>query len=133
MQTLFKLSLSILVTSLSINCFAQAQPNVEQIEAMMKQTAEHMNSQLPRKVDDMATLLKVDYDNKTISYFYLIDDTTEFRTETTSNVITRQTCKTPQTNKLINEYGFSYHYNYVDANKKQLLDFTIDQATCQKK
>lgn len=133
MRTLFKLSLSILVTSLAVNCFAQAQPNsVDQIEAMMKQTAEQMNLQLPRKVDDMATLLKVDYDSKTISYFYRIDDATEFRPEITNSVITRQTCKTPQTSKLISQYGFSYRYNYIDFDGKPLLDFTITQATCKK-
>lgn len=132
MKKTLKLATALLVTSISMGAMAQTEPTDAQIDSIMEEMVAQMNSKLPMKGDDAITLLKVSYNNKTISYNYVISDTTLFAEKEAQKIVTDKTCTMPETKKLITDYNFTYHYNYVDKDKKQLSDFKVNQATCAK-
>lgn len=132
MKKIFNALIVLATAFLSFHSLAEQQPLTdEQINAQMKQMAEKINRQLPRKVDDVLTLEKIEYDNKFFSYFYKIDDLNKLQNlPSIERDTNKTTCKTMR--QIINEQGFSYHYNYVAPNNEQLLDFVINKESCNK-
>lgn len=132
MKKLSKLICILLATSISMVANAKDAQSEQQINEQMQQMASKINDQLPRKVDEIMTLLRVDYNNKVFSYFYKIDDLSQLKnTENVKANMTRITCST--LGNLVNDHGFSYHYNYVAPNDEQIMDFTIDKTSCSEK
>lgn len=132
MNNIFKIIILSLTILLPYYAIADEAPlSDEQINAQMKEMANKINRQLPRKVDDILTLERIEYDNKVFSYFYKIDDLNKLKNLSSIESDTNKTtCKTM--NQVINEQGFSYHYNYVAPNNEQLLDFIINKNSCNK-
>ncbi len=120
-----------LASSISTVSIAKEAQTEQQINEQMQQMATKINNQLPRKVDEMMTLLHIDYDNKVFSYFYKIDDLSQLKN--TANVeanMTRIACSSMS--KMINDLGYSYRYNYVAPNNEQIMDFTVNKDSCTK-
>lgn len=106
-------------------------PTESQIASAMQGLIQEMNKQLPKKIDEITTLNKVSYNNKVISYDSVIDNKVSI-TPDIEKVIIEKTCTTPQTRKLINDYNFTYRYNYVNGDKKPIASFDINKQTCAK-
>lgn len=130
-----KLSLKIaaisLVSTFSFNVLAAEPAKLSEadINKQMEKMADNINHQLPRKVDEIMSLLHVDYKDKVFSYFYKIDDLTQLKNPADVKAnMTRVTCTS--LGNMVNEHGYAYHYNYVAPNDEQIMDFTIDKKVC---
>ena len=132
MKSFFSASILLAISLLSTSIIADPKPlTSEQVDAQMRQMADNINKQLPRKVDDVLTLEKIEYSDKVFSYYYKIDDLNKLQyLPSIERDTNKTTCKTME--KIINEQGFSYYYNYVAPNNERLLDFVINKESCNK-
>ena len=123
----FALSLSALPAA------AQSDEQRKQVEAAQAEAVKQLKPTLPRKIDDITTMIDVASSGVILAYTYAVD-TTKFKMmpnfiELVQKNTTSTVCKTEI---LVNamKLGAVYQYTYVDLEKKPLGQFDVKSTDC---
>ncbi|UTP40343.1 hypothetical protein M9M90_03965 [Phenylobacterium sp. LH3H17] len=98
--------------------------------AVLDEITATLNADLPKKLDDVTTLVGVSRSGTTLIYDYKVNQprpTAEAFADDFRAVLAPEVCKA-QKHTLAS--GFSYRYRYVFSGNPQPLDFLVDRAEC---
>lgn len=90
------------------------------------------NATLPKKIDDLTTMIDVNSNGMRMSYRYSIntkDITTERFTEAMRKVVVPKVCANDKMKKTL-DYGATYEYSYVDIDSKPLGNLVVSIEDC---
>lgn len=123
------------VTKYAHDLFAAAPPPQfsNDIEDGLAKAVMDMRPGLPKRIDQMTTLMWVSYSGTTMIYDNRIEvDGTKIDDaikKKLAQLVTVNTCGSPASRKLL-EFGGSYRYVYSDIHAKVVLNVDIDKNRC---
>lgn len=115
-------------TAIESNSVTDAQWK-EIITCVFTNTAAQMDSQLPKKVDQMTTLVSVSSNGPTFNYTYVLDVAMDsVRQENIDSLEAATQQNTCSTDSMVNtiSLGGSYFYRWVDRSGTQITSMLID-------
>jgi|SRR6185369_5400592 len=103
------------------------------IEDAMAKAVTGLRQGLPKRIDQMTTLMWVSYSGTTMVFDNRLEvDSTKVDESTKkklAQLITVNTCGSPASRKLL-DLGGAYRYVYSDMNAKVMLSIDVDKARC---
>lgn len=96
-----------------------------------RSSIEEQNKQLPKKVDEVTTLLKMNINDKTLEYLYEVDPKVSAEALKANMPLQLQlgACKMPETKQLL-EY-FDLKFTYQNPSKVHVADFSLPKGYCK--
>ncbi|MFV8250462.1 hypothetical protein [Bdellovibrio bacteriovorus] len=96
-----------------------------------RNSIEEQNKQLPKKVDEVTTLLKMNLNDKTLEYVYEVD--TKVSPEALKANMPMQlqlgACKMPEIKSLLAH--FDLKFTYQNSSKSPVADFSLPKGYCK--
>jgi hypothetical protein len=129
-----------LIIAIAAAAALQATPAATQTDAQRKQVEEaqkkvvaQLKPTLPRKIDEITTMIDVGSSGVILAYTFMVD-TTNFKvmpsfTELARKNTTSGVCKTEDMVSAM-KLGAVYQYIYVDSEKKPLGQFDVKSTDC---
>jgi hypothetical protein len=94
-----------------------------------------MNKSMPKKIDELTTLIGVDFSKGRFSYIYHANVTKEQFDSAYSNItasIDKSACEQSFTKMVLTKRNHPIQYIYIDDNKKELGRYVVAPEFCLK-
>jgi hypothetical protein len=112
-----------------------SKPSDAAVVAALKQAAETVTKTLPKRIDNLTTLISIQADKQPLMYKYQVNaslheiDITGFSRQQQRN-LNLSVCHQENMRHLIRD-GVTYHYKYIDNSGEDIAKLAVDDAICK--